>query len=81
MLSRFGLRAHLCGLLFVCVPPLVAGGQGVVPQLLRTDFKSGIAAVPTGPTTGDFTVLALRVEFQPDTTRFTTGDGTFGTDP
>jgi hypothetical protein len=31
--------------------------------------------------TGDFTVLALRVEFQPDTTRFTTGDGTFSGDP
>ncbi|HEX7070931.1 MAG TPA: hypothetical protein VF190_09005, partial [Rhodothermales bacterium] len=32
------------------------------------------------PALGRYTVIALRVEFQPDTTRFTTGDGTFGGD-
>jgi hypothetical protein len=29
------------------------------------------------PASGAYDVVALRVEFQPDTTRFTTGDGTF----
>lgn len=29
------------------------------------------------PALGTYDVIALRVEFQPDTTRFTTGDGTF----
>ena len=28
-----------------------------------------------------YDVVALRVEFQPDTTRFSTGDGTFAGDP
>lgn len=38
-----------------------------------TPSGSGTAA----PALGRFDVVALRVEFQPDTTRFTTGDGTF----
>ncbi len=32
------------------------------------------------PAASCYDVVALRVEFQPDTTRFTTGDGTFGGD-
>lgn len=29
------------------------------------------------PAAGIYDVVALRIEFQPDTSRFTTGDGTF----
>lgn len=45
--------------------------------------NTGPAATPpsTLATTGLFSVVALRVEFAPDTTRFTTGDGTFVGDP
>ena len=58
-------RRFLYGLLcVVAIGPLL--GETARGQALRR---------PAAPV---YDVVALRVEFQPDTTRFTTGDGTFG---
>ena len=80
MLSRFGLRGILCGLLAVLASPSQGQSEQIVVPSLALSAASGPSRV-AGSTTGEFTVLALRVEFQPDTTRFTTGDGTFQGDP
>ena len=53
----------LCGLL-------------VVLSLLA-DVRPGAAQSLQRPAASSYDVVALRVAFQPDTTRFTTGDGTF----
>ena len=53
----------LCGLL-------------VVLSLLA-DVRPGAAQSLQRPAAPSYDVVALRVAFQPDTTRFTTGDGTF----
>lgn len=78
MLSRLGLQGVFCGL-FLCLSPVRPGSaQEIVPRIVR---PLSVLSTAERPTTGLFTAIALRVEFQPDTTRFTTGDGTFDTDP
>lgn len=54
----------LCGLL-VCLSAMVV------------DVRLGHAQALRRPAASHYDVVALRVAFQPDTTRFTTGDGTF----
>ena len=44
----------------------------------HAQVHSGPLRKPAAPA---YDVVALRVEFQPDTTRFSTGDGTFAGDP
>ena len=41
----------------------------------------GVSGPLRKPAAPEYDVVALRVEFQPDTTRFSTGDGTFAGDP
>jgi hypothetical protein len=55
-----------------------AGAQGFTPRIHRIQATSQLAEKPT---TGWFTVIGLQVEFQPDTSRFTSGEGTFASDP
>ncbi len=45
--------------------------------LLALAFSTTASAQLQRPAAAHYDVVALRVEFQPDTTRFTTGDGTF----
>lgn len=58
--------------------------SAAVGQAVRLGHGLRAAAAADGddatrrPASGTYTVVALRVAFQPDTTRFTTGDGTFG---
>ena len=54
----------LCGLVFVCLGAMA-------------DVRPGHAQPLQRPAAARYDVVALRVAFQPDTTRFTTGDGTF----
>jgi hypothetical protein len=49
----------------------------VAVPVMGEGFPSDDLRRPAAPS---YDVVALRVEFQPDTTRFTTGDGTFGGD-
>lgn len=51
--------------------------QAVKPHLLQANVGAAGQAQET-TAQPHYDVVALRVEFQPDTTRFTTGDGTFG---
>lgn len=53
----------------------VAGDVVRMRQVLSA--STGNATALRRPAAAHYDVVALRVEFQPDTTRFTTGDGTF----
>ncbi len=53
-----------------------SAGRGVF-MLLVLLLPAAYARAQMRPAPGVIDVVALRVEFQPDTTRFTTGDGTF----
>lgn len=57
-------------------------GRLVLVGLLLCAGLAGSAAAQAvrQPAAPAYDVVAVRVEFQPDTTRFTTGDGTFGGD-
>lgn len=77
-------RILVCGLtlLFSTVLAGRVAGQSS-PVSLSMLVYEGAAAVSTEgsntrPAASHYDVVALRVEFQPDTTRYTTGDGTFG---
>ncbi|MDX1438806.1 MAG: hypothetical protein R3284_02780, partial [Rubricoccaceae bacterium] len=78
--SRIALRA-VRGL-FVCVMlqapslPVVAQNVMLTTHALRAG-GGGQIDVLQRPAAPFYDVVALRVEFQPDTTRFTSGDGTF----
>ena len=81
LVLRYGLALAVGGVSSVAVPcrgldvhdafglEPVGRGQGA---WLDDDLRRPAAPV--------YDVVALRVEFQPDTTRFTTGDGTFASD-
>lgn len=55
--------------------PRIYGVRFVLPVLL---LLASTAFSASGQAPAHVDVVALMVEFQPDTTRFTTGDGTFG---
>ncbi|MDE2732574.1 MAG: hypothetical protein OXI38_14390, partial [Bacteroidota bacterium] len=46
----------------------------LVAACLLTGLGTQVQAQPAAP---EYDLVAVRVEFKPDTTRFTTGDGTF----
>ncbi len=80
---RSALLFVVCGFVvtFSFSPPAVAQRVDVARDVLamRSAVRSSApAADGRRPAVGPYDVVALRVEFQPDTTRFTTGDGTFG---
>lgn len=82
-LPRSAVRFVVCGLLFVFSFSHPATGQTVhfARDVLAMRSAAGSSASSDDfrqPAVGTYDVVALRVEFQPDTTRFTTGDGTFG---
>lgn len=73
-----------CGL-FIClgsVRPSQAQAPRFTADALRLRTASSLPPLPAlrRPAAAHYDVVALRVEFQPDTSRFTTGDGTFGGD-
>ncbi len=70
----------LSGLLLLSAPFTSTRGQPAF-QAKAASTPSPSVLRPLGPAVGEFNVVALRVEFQPDTSRFTTGDGTFASDP
>ncbi len=80
---RSAVRFVVCGL--ICVLPWSHSAAAQTAAFAR-DFLSMRSVVRSSalnddlrrPAVGSYDVIALRVEFQPDTTRFTTGDGTFG---
>ena len=81
---RSALRFGVCGLcmMLLSVPPRWAHAQemGFASDVAAMRSAVRAAAADDGlrrPASGTYDVVALRVEFQPDTTRFTTGDGTF----
>ncbi len=70
MIGGDAMRLFLLSVLACMVVGLSAPGHAQV--------YSGPLRKPAAPA---YDVVALRVEFQPDTTRFSTGDGTFAGDP
>ena len=80
---RYALRIVVCGCVFCSIWGPTGGSisaQPVVPAKDVISMRSAIRTLPDDlrrPAVGTFDVVALRVEFQPDTTRFTSGDGTF----
>lgn len=63
-----------CGFLFLCL----AAGTAQAQQLQLTRGVTGsVVEGSTAPALGEFNIVAVMAEFQPDTSRFTTGDGTF----
>ncbi len=87
-----GWRGALCGLLLCGYGALAARAQDAPPRpaprlsaevvqlqrALREMLPPAGAATPLRqPAPPTLHVVALRVEFQPDTSRYTTGDGTF----
>ncbi len=74
-------RRWLRGGLLLCIALLPSPSRAqIAPSLHRISFGNDVQTIQRS-TTGLFTVVALRAEFVPDTTRFTTGDGTFAGDP
>lgn len=74
--------------MLVGLTTLVLGAQPVTfsNETLRLrqavgGFEVATSILLQNPAAPHYNVVALRVEFQPDTTRFTTGDGTFAGDP
>ncbi len=74
----------LCGLFLatICSIPASVRGQSVSFPEVRLRSHGPAGSYGAGerirrPAAEHYDVVALRVEFQPDTTRFTTGDGTF----
>ncbi len=59
---------------FSLVYLLAVLGCGLFPQSLLGQNSNGLQHQPA---TGEYHLVAVRVSFQPDSSRFTTGDGTF----
>lgn len=77
---RSALRFVVCGFVSVCAAASSATAQHIslAPDVLAMrDAVRHDDGPLSRPAIGNYDVVALRVEFQPDTTRFTTGDGTF----
>lgn len=85
--SRPRIAARVMRGLFLGLVCLL-GGEAVLAQDLSVPALSHAVRAPGGsgidvlrrPAAPFYDVVALRVEFQPDTSRFTTGDGTFSDD-
>lgn len=84
-----GSRRVVCGLVVLWCGVCSAFAQDAAPRLaaevvqLQRALQDRAPRVVTAadlrrPAPAQLDVVALRVEFQPDTSRFTTGDGTFG---
>ncbi len=72
-------------LLFYAAAPALTEGQTAFSGSYASQ-RAVLAPSPSvernpGPAIGEYNVVALRVEFESDTTRFTTGNGTFASDP
>ncbi len=76
--SRF-----LCGLILflLLITPRISSGQaalsGEAVRLRRALSSVQVPPSPQSPAVGHYDVVALRVEFQPDTSVYTTGTGVF----
>lgn len=72
-------RLASCGVLLWCAVSVVEAQSLVFTSVSQTGPHPFVAAGDElrRPATGAYDVVVLRVEFQPDTSRFTTGDGTF----
>lgn len=84
---RPGLLCFLGGLLLCFAGATPGNAQSLRPAGDGLRMRAALAAHASAaqpalrrPAAGHYDVVALRVEFQPDTTRFTTGDGTFDGD-
>lgn len=74
------LQRIMCGFLLILVhqgPTSEVFAQSIPVRTTDNGAGSSIPGIQN-PASDHYTIVALRVEFQPDSSRFTTGDGTFG---
>jgi len=63
-------------LFFILCAGTTAHSQSIAPDFYQLEHQN--KAFSQDPVTGELKVVAVMVEFQPDTNRFTSGNGTFG---